>query len=46
MLVQTQPATKGVAPAYLRLYESGELTERVNWALSLPIISFRLNSLT
>ena len=33
MLVQTQPATKGVAPAYLRLYESGELTERVNRAL-------------
>jgi len=33
MLVQTQPATKGVAPASLRLYESGELTERVNRAL-------------
>ena len=33
MLIKTQPVTKGFAPAYLRLYESGELTERVNRAL-------------
>jgi putative pyruvate formate lyase activating enzyme len=33
MLVKTQPDTKGCAPAYLRLYESGELAERVDRAL-------------
>lgn len=30
MLVMTRPVTKGLAPAYLRLYESGELAERVD----------------
>ena len=33
MLIKTQPVTKGFAPAYLRLYESGELAERVDRAV-------------
>jgi len=33
MRVKTRPATKGFAPTYLRLYESGELGERVDRAL-------------
>src|SRR5215831_11869199 len=33
MLIKTQPVTKGFAPAYLRLYESGELAARVGRAL-------------
>jgi len=33
MLIKTQPVTKGFAPAYLRLYEGGELVERVDRAL-------------
>jgi putative pyruvate formate lyase activating enzyme len=32
MLVKTRPVTKGFVPAYLRLYESGELAERVDRA--------------
>lgn len=33
MLVKTWPVAKGFTPAYLRLYESGGLTERVDRAL-------------
>ena len=33
MLVKTRPVTEGFTPAYLRLYETGELAERVDRAL-------------
>jgi uncharacterized Fe-S radical SAM superfamily protein PflX len=34
MLVETRSATKGFTPAYLRLYQTGKLAERVDSALA------------